>query len=97
MPNPRKLTLAVLLSLASIASISAQAVEPSKSESAKSKPAATPQTELTGAFVYKYLIGEVAGQRGDLELASTIFLDLAKSSRDPVSYTHLTLPTNREV
>jgi tetratricopeptide (TPR) repeat protein len=83
MPNPRKLTLAVLLSLASIASLSAQAAEPSKSESAKSKPAPAPQTELTGAFVYKYLIGEVAGQRGDLELASSIFLDLAKSSRDP--------------
>jgi tetratricopeptide (TPR) repeat protein len=83
MPNPRKLTLAVLLSLASIASISAQAAEPSKAESAKAKPAPAPQTELTGAFVYKYLIGEVAGQRGDLELASSIFLDLAKSSRDP--------------
>jgi tetratricopeptide (TPR) repeat protein len=83
MPNPRKLTLAVLLSLASIASLPAQAAEPSKSDTAKSKPAPAPQTELTGAFVYKYLIGEVAGQRGDLELASTIFLDLAKSSRDP--------------
>ncbi|HEU4708018.1 MAG TPA: tetratricopeptide repeat protein [Methylophilaceae bacterium] len=42
-----------------------------------------PQTELTSDFVYKYLIGELAGQRGDVGLASNLFLDLAKSSRDP--------------
>lgn len=45
--------------------------------------AKVPQTELTSDFVYKYLLGEVAGQRGDLSLASSLFLDLAKSSRDP--------------
>lgn len=37
---------------------------------------------LTPEFIYKYLVGEVAGQRGDLGLASTLFLDLANSSRD---------------
>ncbi|MEO8417698.1 MAG: tetratricopeptide repeat protein [Methylophilaceae bacterium] len=51
-------------------------------ENASAKPKAL-QTELTAEFVYKYLIGEVAGQRGDLGLASNLFLDLAKSSRDP--------------
>lgn len=34
-------------------------------------------------FVYKYLLGEIAGQRGDLSLASQLFLDLAKRTRDP--------------
>lgn len=34
-------------------------------------------------FVYKYLLGEIAGQRGDLSLASQLFLDLAKQTRDP--------------
>jgi tetratricopeptide (TPR) repeat protein len=34
-------------------------------------------------FVYKYLVAEVAGQRGDLVLASQLFLDLAKQTRDP--------------
>jgi len=37
---------------------------------------------LTPDFIYKYLVGEVAGQRGELGLASNLFLDLAKSSRD---------------
>lgn len=44
---------------------------------------AAAQPELTGEFVYKYLMGEFAGQRGDVGLASGVFLDLAKSSRDP--------------
>ena len=43
--------------------------------------AATP--ELTSEFVYKYLVGEIAGQRGDIGLASSLFYELAKSSRDP--------------
>lgn len=46
------------------------------------------QTEATikntnAEFVYKYLLGEIAGQRGDLSLASQLFLDLAKKTRDP--------------
>ena len=41
------------------------------------------QTELTSDFVYKYLVGEIAGQRGDVALAGSLFYDLAKSSRDP--------------
>jgi tetratricopeptide (TPR) repeat protein len=40
-------------------------------------------TGLTSEFVYKYLVGEVAGQRGDPALAGTIFYDLAKSTHDP--------------
>lgn len=39
---------------------------------------ATPDVD----FIYKYLVGEVASQRGELGLASNLFLDLAKSSRD---------------
>ncbi|MCB5184987.1 tetratricopeptide repeat protein [Methylobacillus gramineus] len=40
------------------------------------------QPALTGEFVYKYLIGEIAGQRGQYDLASAVFLDLAKGSKD---------------
>ena len=39
-------------------------------------------TSATPEFVYKYLLGEVAGQRGDVVLASQLFLDLAKQTRD---------------
>lgn len=43
-----------------------------------------PTIKKTNAeFVYKYLLGEIAGQRGDLSLASQLFLDLAKKTRDP--------------
>lgn len=40
-------------------------------------------TSANAEFVYKYLLGEIAGQRGDLSLASQLFLDLAKQTRDP--------------
>ncbi len=40
-------------------------------------------TEANSEFVYKYLLGEIAGQRGDLSLASQLFIDLAKKTRDP--------------
>lgn len=39
--------------------------------------------ELSADFVYKYLVGEVAGQRGETSLASQLFYDLARTSRDP--------------
>ncbi len=34
-------------------------------------------------FAFRYLLGEIAGQRGDYSLSSNIFFDLAKSERDP--------------
>lgn len=37
---------------------------------------------LNADFIYKYLVGEIAGQRGELGLASSLFLELAKTSRD---------------
>lgn len=43
----------------------------------------TPQPGFTAEFIYKYLVGEIAGQRGDIGLASALLYDLAKSSRDP--------------
>ena len=50
---------------------------------AQAEEAGPPQAqELTSEFIYKYLVGEVAGQRGDVALASSIFYDLAKNTRD---------------
>ena len=39
-------------------------------------------TSANAEFVYKYLLGEVALQRGDAALGSQLFLDLAKQTRD---------------
>lgn len=52
-------------------------------ESGSTFKAKTQQSALSSDFVYKYLLAEVAGQRGDPSLASSLFLDLAKSTRDP--------------
>lgn len=43
----------------------------------------TEKTELTPEFIYKYLIGEISGQRGDFATAGSVFYDLAQSTRDP--------------
>jgi len=37
---------------------------------------------LSSEFIYRYLVGEVAGQRGDISTSGAIFYDLAKSERD---------------
>jgi tetratricopeptide (TPR) repeat protein len=50
--------------------------------SAESGKTDSPETSLSAEFVYKYLVGEIAGQRGDIASASAIMYDLAKSSRD---------------
>lgn len=50
---------------------------------AETATAVTPKIkEANAEFVYKYLLGEIAGQRGELTLAGQLFLDLAKQTRD---------------
>lgn len=46
---------------------------------------ASDQTEkiLRPEFIYRYLVGEIAGQRGDIGTSGAIFYDLAKLERDP--------------
>jgi tetratricopeptide (TPR) repeat protein len=42
-----------------------------------------PITGATSEFVFKYLVGEIAGQRGELDLSGRLFFDLAQSTQDP--------------
>ena len=73
MPKLKKVVLALALLSSSLSVL------------ADTKIAATTIPTITTAtpeFVYKYLLGEVAGQRGDVVLASQLFLDLAKQTRD---------------
>lgn len=37
---------------------------------------------LKPEFIYRYLVGEIAGQRGDIGTSGAIFYDLARSERD---------------
>ena len=64
-------------------SVSLMHAAPAHAEVAKAAVVAEPKTELTPEFIYKYLIGEVAGQRGDFATSGAIFYDLAQSTRDP--------------
>lgn len=76
MPKIKKIVAAILISTASLGISSAYAAS---DNSASVKPSIT---TATPEFVYTYLIGEIAGQRGDVALASQLFLDLAKKTRD---------------
>ncbi|HYN54129.1 MAG TPA: tetratricopeptide repeat protein [Methylotenera sp.] len=40
------------------------------------------ETELSAEFVYKYLVAEIAGQRGDIATSGSIFYDLARTTGD---------------
>ncbi len=72
MPQLKKIVVSLLIAFAGASSLSA---------SAETKIAPT-ITTANAEFVYKYLLGEIAGQRGETTLASQLFLDLAKQTRD---------------
>ncbi|MBI4989496.1 MAG: tetratricopeptide repeat protein [Rhodocyclales bacterium] len=42
-----------------------------------------PKQELTGQILYQALLAEIAGQRGNIGLSASAYLDLARSTRDP--------------
>ncbi len=46
-------------------------------------PTAANKNELSAEFIYKYLVGEIAGQRGEIGMSGAIFYDLARTERDP--------------
>lgn len=53
-----------------------------KAQSAVAQTEPAKAKELSSEFIFKYLAAELAGQRGDLGLASSLFYELAKSSGD---------------
>ena len=42
-----------------------------------------PNQELTSETLYRFLIGEIAGQRGRLDVATQAYVEMAKKTRDP--------------
>lgn len=42
-----------------------------------------PKQELTAKILYEFLLAEIAGQRGQMAIASDVYFDLAKNTRDP--------------
>jgi tetratricopeptide (TPR) repeat protein len=87
MPTPKlksALFTASLLALAACAPMQAKPpVAPAEQARAEEKKPPLPNLELTSQSLYQYLIGEVALQRGQPELAAEALLDLAKQTQDP--------------
>jgi tetratricopeptide (TPR) repeat protein len=46
-------------------------------------PANLPGTSLDQELLFKFLLSEIAGQRGNLQLAAQGYLEMARSTRDP--------------
>lgn len=46
-------------------------------------PAAKPAEGMDAQMLYEFLVGEIAGQRGDLVLSLEAYTDLARKTRDP--------------
>ncbi len=42
-----------------------------------------PKQEMTQRMLYEFLLGEIAGQRGQLDVATKSYVELAKTTRDP--------------
>ena len=72
MPQIKKIAIAMLMGFAGLISL----------DTGAETNAAPAITSANAEFVYKYLLGEVALQRGDAALGSQLFLDLAKQTRD---------------
>jgi len=75
--------LAATFSIAACGTLS-QTYSPRPSQGPQSvAPDAAPDSDLSEEVLYELLVGEIALQRGDPALASQIYLDLAKRTRDP--------------
>lgn len=77
--------LPLLLALASLTACAQSPVVPKADAGATAAPAAVkvPASALTSPLLYQFLLGEIAGQRGDLALAKEAYVDLAEKTRDP--------------
>lgn len=58
------------------------AVDPAAEAAAKAQ-AALPKQPLTPDILFKFLVAEVAGQRGQIGIAQSTYLDLARETHDP--------------
>src|SRR5512134_1195188 len=54
---------------------------PTRAEPPRQPP--LPEQELTNEILYRFLIGEVAGQRGRLDVATQAYLEMARKTQDP--------------
>lgn len=84
-PTPNRVESApATLSVASAESPEAADTQPANETDPLEPPASSlPRLELTSADFYRFLVGDVAEQRGMSDLAADAYLELAKTTRDP--------------
>jgi len=63
--------------------VPSQDISPVPLAKAESKHQTLPNVELTDQILYEILLGDVAAQRGRVDVAAQIYLTTAKSTRDP--------------
>ncbi len=86
---PRSLQIAAVFAPILVLSACAQApvqrpAEPaSEALQPKERVEPLPKQELTAQILYQTLLAEIAGQRGNLGLSASAYLDLARATRDP--------------
>lgn len=90
--NPKLLILAMLAFLVACAQQplkSTSAAATANEEEQEEQPAGAaknqtlPKQELSKGVLYELLLGEIAGQRGQLDVATKAYVDLANTTRDP--------------
>lgn len=57
-------------------------IDPAAEDAARAE-AALPKQALTPEILFKFLVAEVAGQRGAIGIAQSTYLDLARQTKDP--------------
>lgn len=57
--------------------------QPASEARPKERAEPLPKQELTGQILYQTLLAEIAGQRGNLGLSASAYMDLARTTRDP--------------
>jgi tetratricopeptide (TPR) repeat protein len=57
-------------------------IDPADEEAARAA-ATLPKQPLTPEILFKFLVAEVAGQRGEIGIAQSTYLDLARQTQDP--------------
>ncbi len=79
----RTVTLFTVLLLGGCAAISERQATPGDTAQAPAEVEAPPATPISPSMLYRILVGEVAGQRGEIGASVAHYLDAARESRDP--------------
>ena len=83
MPNIARLTKSIIAAATcAIATSATLAADPPKAKELAASTTSGPAKELTGQYVYELMLAEIAAARGEYQLASAGYVDLARRTQD---------------